>query len=198
VRAVGIDLGAHVVWAVAAEGGRVVDGRAFGVDELDALTEWCGDATVAVDAPAGPSEGHHLHDETVSAKFRPARCAEVALGRAGYWVSWVTGAGPHAPWVEAGFAVYGALAHLAPLEVFPHAVFAELLGRRPPKKTELAGRRARLSVLDLPPGAELWGHDGIDAAAACVVAVDHARGRARAVSCGDHEGGSVMWLPGRP
>jgi hypothetical protein len=196
VRAVGIDLGAHVVWAVAAEGGRIVDGRAFGVDELDALADWCDDATVAIDAPAGPSEGHHLDDETVSAKFRPARCAEVALGRAGYWVSWVTGAGPHASWVEAGFAVYDALAHLSPLEVFPHAVFAELLGRRPPKKTELAGRRARLSVLDLPPGAELWGHDGIDAAAACVVAVDHGLGRARAVGCTDHEGGSVMWLPG--
>ena len=195
MRAVGIDLGAHVAWAVAAEEGRVVDGRAFGVDELDALAAWCGAATVAIDAPAGPSEGRHLDDETVSRKFRPARCAEVALGRAGYWVSWVTGAGPHAPWVEAGFAVYAALDHLGPLEVFPHAVFAELLGRRPPPKSTLAGRRARLSVLDLPVGAELWGHDGIDAAAACVVAVDHSLGRARAVACGDHEGGSVMWLP---
>ena len=153
------------------------------------------DENVAIDAPAGPSEGYHLDDATVSAKFRPARCAEVALGRAGYWVSWVTGAGPHAAWVESGFAVYAALAHLSPLEVFPHAVFAELLGGRPPKKQTLAGRRARLSVLDLPPGGELWGHDGIDAAAACRVAIDHSRGRARAVGCDDHEGGSVMWLP---
>jgi hypothetical protein len=200
VRAVGIDLGAHVVWAVAAVvsedgAGRIVDGAAFGVDELEALTSWCGDATVAIDAPAGPSEGHHLDDVTVSAKFRPARCAEVALGRAGYWVSWVTAAGPQAPWVEAGFAVYGALAHLSPLEVFPHAVFSELLGGRPPPKQTLAGRRARLSVLDLPVGAELWGHDGIDAAAACLVAIDHTLGKARAVGCADHEGGSIMWLP---
>ena len=195
MRAVGIDLGAHVVWAVAAEDGRIVDGAAFGTDELDALAAWCGDATVAIDAPAGPSEGRHLDDATVSAKFRPARCAEVALGRAGYWVSWVTGAGPFASWVEAGFAVYGALAHRSPLEVFPHAVFAALLGHRPPPKQTLAGRRARLSVLDLPVGAELWGHDGIDAAAACRVAIDHGLGRARAVACGDHEGGSVMWLP---
>jgi hypothetical protein len=195
VRAVGIDLGAHVVWAVAAEHGRIVDGAAFGVAELDALAAWCGDATVAIDAPAGGSEGHHVDDETLAAKFRPARCAEVALRRYGYAVSWVTAAGPHPPWVEAGFAVYAALAHLSPLEVFPHAVFSELLGGRPPPKQTLAGRRARLSVLDLPVGAELWGHDGIDAAAACRVAIDHTLGTARAVGCDDHEGGSLMWLP---
>lgn len=200
-RAVGIDLGARAVWAVAAEGGRFVDGRAFGPDELDALARWCGDAVVAIDAPAGPSEGHHAGDESLSPKFRPARCAEVALGRAGYWVSWVTGAPPFQPWMEVGFGVYEALAHLEPLEVFPYAVFAELLGAKPPPKQTLAGRRARLGALErlgLPAGAELWGHDGLDAAAACVVAVDALAGSARVVSCGDHPGGSVMWLPYGP
>lgn len=194
MRSVGIDLGASVLWAVAAEGGTVVDGRAFAADELDALADWCGEASVAIDAPAGPSEGLHLGDETLSRKFRPARCAEVALGRAGYWVSWVTGAPPFKPWMEVGFRVYEALDHLGPIEVFPHAVFCELLGAKPPPKLSLAGRRARLSVLDLPVGAELWGHDGIDAAAACVVAAQYAEGRARPVRCDDHEG-SVMWMP---
>lgn len=196
MRSVGIDLGAQVVWAVAAEGGRIVDGAAFAADELDALASWCGDAVVAIDAPAGPSESRHLDDDTLAAKFRPARCAEVALRRAGYAVSWVTTDGPFVGWMKTGFAVWQALGHLAPLEVFPHAVFAELLGRRPPPKQTLAGRRARLSVLELPPGGELWGHDGIDAAAACVVATDHTTGRARPLACTDHDGGSVMWLPG--
>jgi hypothetical protein len=200
-RAVGIDLGAQVVWAVAAEDGRVVDGETFGVDadELARLRAWCGDgAVVAVDAPAGPSEGHHVDDATLGNKFRPARCAEVALGRAGYWVSWVTGPGPFKPWMEVGFAVYAALDDLSPVEVFPFAVFAELLGRRPPRKDRPAGRRARLDALatrlDLPATAALWGHDGIDAAGACVVAADLAAGRARRVACADH-GGSAMWLP---
>jgi hypothetical protein len=197
VRAVGIDLGAHVVWAVAAVDGRVVDGATFGDDELDGLAAWCGEAVVAIDAPAGPSEGRHVDDTALSTKFRPARCAEVAMGRAGYWVPWVTGAGPHATWVETGFAVYAALAHLELLEVYPHAVFGELLGRRPRNKQTAVGRRERLAALELPPFAELWGHDGIDAAAACLVATDRTRGRARAVGCTDHEGGSVMWLPGR-
>lgn len=199
-RSIGIDLGASAVWAVAADSGRVVEGRAFGPSELDELTAWCGDATVAIDAPGGPSEGAHLDDATLADKFRPARCAEVALRRAGYAVSWITGAGPFPAWVEVGFSVWQALGHLDPLEVFPHAVFAELLGHRPPPKQSLAGRRARLDVLraalpGLPVGAELWGHDGIDAAAACVVAAQHRAGRARAVSCPDHDGGSVMWLP---
>jgi hypothetical protein len=202
-RTVGIDLGAQVVWAVAAEGRQVVAGDTFGVDpgELARLRAWCADASaVAIDAPAGPSEGRHVDDAALGTKFRPARCAEVALGRAGYWVSWVTGAGPHKPWMEVGFAVYAALDDLAPVEVFPFAVFAELLGRRPPRKDTLLGRRARLDALrtrlELPATAALWGHDGIDAAGACVVAADVAAGRARRVACGDHEG-SAMFLPGR-
>lgn len=200
MRAVGIDLGAQAVWAVAAEDGRFAEGAVFGVElaELDRLRRWCADAVVAIDAPAGPSEGRHLHDETLAAKFRVGRCAEVALRRAGHSVAWVTGAGPFAPWVETGFAVYEALDDLDLLEVFPHATFVEMLGHRPPPKSTLLGRRARLDTLDdlgLPPGSELWSHDGLDAAAACLVAVDRTRGTARELRCDDHEGGSAMWLP---
>jgi hypothetical protein len=196
VRAVGIDLGASAIWCVAAEDGEYAGGRVFAVDELDELRRWCGDAVVAIDAPGGPSEGHHVDDGTLSAKFRPARCAEVALGRAGYWVSWVTGAGPFAPWMEVGFEVWRALDDLAPREVFPYAVFRELAGgARLASKQTLAGRRARATVLPwLPEGADLWSHDGLDAAAACAVAGDP---DARCVRCGDHEGGSPMWLPAR-
>jgi predicted nuclease with RNAse H fold len=199
-RAVGIDLGADVVWAVAADGATIVEGAAFGTDELDDLVAWCDDAVVAVDAPAGPSEGRHVGDTTLAAKFRPARCAEVALRRAGHSVAWVTPPdGPYARWMEAGFRVFAALDRLGPLEVFPYAVFAELLGGRPPRKQTLAGRRARLGALaarlELPESSQLWGHDGIDAAAACLVAVEFARGDARRVACDDHDGGSAMWLP---
>jgi hypothetical protein len=197
VRAVGIDLGASAVWCVAAEDGRFVDGRVFAVDELDALRRWCGDAAVAIDAPAAPSEGHE-HVDQKPGKFRRARCAEVALARAGHWVSWVApgAAGPFRPWMAAGFAVWEALAGRERLEVFPHAVFRELAGVSLARKTTLAGLRQRAALLDwLPPGAELWGHDGLDAAAACTVATDFVAGRARRLACADHPEGSAMWLP---
>ncbi len=198
MRAIGIDLGATAVWCVAAEDGRFVDGRVFGPGELDELRRWCGNAVVAIDAPAGPSEGLDHRDQRPG-KFRRARCAEVALARAGHWVSWVAPgeAGPFRPWMETGFAVWRALADLEPLEVFPHAVFRELGDAALAKKTTLEGMRQRLALLPwLPPGAELWGHDGIDAAAACAVAVDAAAGRARRLACDDHADGSAMWMPG--
>jgi hypothetical protein len=87
------------------------------------------------------------------------------------------------------------------LEVFPHAVFAELAGGRLPPKQGTAGRRARLDVLrghlDLPAGADLWGHDAVDAAGAAVVATHRLDGTARPAACGRHDL-PPMWLPASP
>ena len=201
---VGIDLGQATVWGVAAERGaggwHVVDGRAFPAADAAEVVRWCDGATVAIDAPGARSEGRHLADASLSPKFQRARCAEVALLRAGHAVSWVAplDGAPVAAWMQVGFDLWDAFGDRSPLEVFPYAVFAELLGARPPKKQTPAGQRARLDVvarhLRLPTGVELWGHDGIDAAAAAIVAGHHADGRARRLGC-DHDDGSVMWLP---
>jgi hypothetical protein len=154
---------------------------------------------VAIDAPGGPSEGRHHDDDRVAAKFRPARCAEVALRLHGIAVPWIS-PGPGAdvpPWMQVGFALWSALDGPA-LEVFPFGAFTGLLGHRPANKLTVAGRRQRLGALaaelDLPPTATAWGHDAIDAAVAAVVAAHHVDGRAVRVACPDHEG-SVMWQP---
>lgn len=203
-RVVGIDLGASAIWAVAAErhrGGRwAVDGaEVFAAWELPEVVAWCDGATVAVDAPGGPSEGRHHGDERVAAKFRPARCAEVALRLHGIAVPWIspTPDDPVPPWMQVGFDLWAALDGRA-LEVFPFGAFTALLGHRPANKLTVAGRRQRLTALAgevvLPATATAWGHDAIDAAVAAVVAAHHADGRATRIACTDHEG-SVMWQP---
>jgi predicted nuclease with RNAse H fold len=208
-RAVGIDLGARAVWVVVAErrtSGRWVaaDCERLDADEVDtgAVALLARGGTVAIDAPGGPSEGRHHHDERVVGKFRRGRCSEVGLRLAGHAVAWVApGPGERVPgWMAVGFRVWSAVeaAGAEPLEVYPHAVFAELTGRRPPPKRTEAGRTCRLEVLrrdlDLPDGAEHWGHDPLDAAAAALVAAQHSDGRARPAGCG-HRGAVPMWLP---
>jgi hypothetical protein len=205
-RAVGIDLGSRTTWFVVAErsptGWRVADGGCLDAGEDDRLRSVCRGATVAVDAPPAPSEGLHAGDDRVAAKFRAARCSEVGLRLAGHAVPWVTpAAGATMPaWMTAGFAVWSAASSAAHevLEVFPHAVFAELAGHRLPRKQTTEGRRARLRALarevSLPAGADLWGHDAIDAAGAAVVAAHRIDGVARPAACGWHDH-QPMWLP---
>lgn len=206
-RAVGIDLGAAAIWCVAAErgagGGWAVAGaEVFAADEIDDVVAWCGGGVVAIDAPGGSSERQHLDDTAVAAKFRPARCAEVALRLDGHAVPWISpGPGdPVPPWMQVGFDLWSALDG-QPLEVFPFAAFTVLLGRRPVNKLTVAGRRQRLAVLAdhlaLPSTAAAWGHDAIDAAVAAVVAAQHVDGRARRIACADHDG-SPMWQPAHP
>lgn len=203
-RAVGIDLGASAIWTVAAErrGGRwaVTAAGVFAADEVADVVAWSAGATAAIDAPGGRSEGRHHDDARVAAKFRPARCAEVALRLAGIAVPWVAPgpADPVPPWMGVGFELWSALDGDA-LEVFPFGAFTALLGRRPANKLTVVGRRQRLAALaaelDLPPSAVAWGHDAIDAAVAAVVAAHHVDGRAVRIACDDHDG-SAMWQPG--
>ncbi|MGZ4734747.1 MAG: DUF429 domain-containing protein [Acidimicrobiia bacterium] len=211
---VGIDLGAsaiHVVGLRSPDGGRpqVAVARTFDATDRDgvvALTRTARD--IAIDAPAQLSTAPHRADESISPKFRTARCGEIALGQqAGIWVPWVT---PHdaakvAGWMQVGFGLWAALraAGHDPIEVYPAGVFRVLAGTTPPRKTTRAGLQARVHLLgehvELPPAIEMWSHDGIDALGAALTAFQKGRGIAREVR---HDGaacdGSAIWLPEAP
>jgi hypothetical protein len=177
----------------------VVDSVHRGGLEHSGLLAFCdGAVKVAVDAPGGPSHGAHAGDLSIAPKFRVGRCSEVPVAG---WpaVSWVTPEDPAlAPgWIRSGFELWSALesAGLQVIETFPAAVFHRLNGRRwPPSKSTPAGRHARRSLLapliDLPPDAEGWSHDDLDAAAAGLVA---AVGSPALHAC-EHPDGSALWL----
>jgi len=204
MRVVGIDVGSRRLDAVALDGdARVVEAQAFAAVDVAGVVDWVGAAAaVCVDSPDRPSTAPHAGDMTLPPKFRTARCAEIGLGRHfGVWVPWTT---PERPtpgsWIAVGIALFDALrgAGHEPVEVYPHAAFRVLNGgRRPAKKQTPAGIEVRVSLLVAAGvgGASLatWGHDALDAAAAALVALDHATGRAVAATCG-HDG-SAIWLP---
>lgn len=215
-RAIGLDLGAGTVHAVALS--LAPDERAkptvLAVDVFDlptdeeALVRFCASPHIAIDAPERPSESPHLGDGRMGAKFQKGRCAEGALGRKhGLWVPWVTPRDGDAvpPWIESGFQVWRLLRDRGePIEVYPHAIFRRLAGHSLPRKQVAAGRKARLDLLarhiELPPLVAAWSHDSIDALAASLVAWHHRRGTAEPVTCGpedewpDHDT-SALWLP---
>ena len=203
-------MGAHRLDAVAlGRDGRVLAVTRFEAADLASLVRWVDGATgVGVDSPDGWSTEPHAGDPSLPPKFRSARCGEIALARQlGIWVPWTTPAQPAAgSWMETGISLFAALraAGHSPLEVYPHAVFRVLAGRRPPAKTTAGGRGARVHLLaeagvhgtGPPEGQALPSHHALDAAAAALVARAAARGRARAASCG-HDG-SAIWLPPAP
>jgi predicted nuclease with RNAse H fold len=171
--------------------------------ETDELRAWAADAeAVCVDAPASVSNGPHASDETLSEKFRQARCAEIALGREfGYWVPWPTPLNEmKAGWMVTGLVVYFALrAQGVPaLEYYPYAGFRELAGSRLlPKKQTAAGIRVRVELLERAgvkaPDLAMWSHDSLDACLGAVVARQWAQGTAQRAGCGHDE--SAIWLP---
>jgi len=205
----GIDLGARRVDAVLLTGEEVTAVQAFDASDLDGIVTLAeGVAQVAIDAPAELSTAAHRDDETVNRKFRVARCGEIALGQqAGIWVPWVTPPDrDDVPgWMTTGFVIWEALrvAGHAPLEVYPAGAFRVLAGQPVPRKTTVAGRDARRALLaaeiDLPAGADRWGHDTLDALAAAVTARQWSQGRARPFG---HEAPgcdpSAVWLPAAP
>ena len=213
-RALGIDLGATALHLAMLEGDgpaelQVRTTATVDATDLDAVIATAAGAdVVAIDAPAAPSAAVHRDDETISRKFRVARCGEIALGQqARIWVPWVTPPDPDAVpgWMQVGFSVWDALgaAGHEPIEVYPAGVFRVLAGHVPPKKTTPAGRRARVDllspVIDLPGGIDHWSHDGFDALAAALTAHQRATGLARA--CGHDDpacDGSAIWLPTPP
>jgi predicted nuclease with RNAse H fold len=204
MRFVGIDPGASAIHCVVLDDARrVVDGLVLPADESTELVSITAGATaVAIDAPAALSTAPHADDLSLSPKFRPARCCEIALGRQHrLWVPWVTPqAGGAVPgWMQVGFRLYQELAangHAA-IEVYPHAGFRLLVGGILPKKTTMAGVRERVGVLErqgvAAPWMHLWSHDALDASLAALLALRAAQGTATPVGCG-HDG-SAIWIP---
>jgi predicted nuclease with RNAse H fold len=204
----GVDLGASTIHVVVLGGEqpRVVDARTFDAANIDAVVALAaGAAEVAIDAPAELSTAPHRENESISPKFRVARCGEIALGQdAGIWVPWVTPADPDKvpKWMEVGFALWRGLRRAGhePVEVYPAGVFRTLAGGRVPTKTTRPGLEARIRLLarhvELPAAIEMWSHDGIDALGAAVTARQKGVGVARRVA---HSGatcdGSAIWLP---
>jgi predicted nuclease with RNAse H fold len=211
---VGIDVGTNAFHAVAIDTDRRVGGaQVFAADDLDELAEWLAPArVVAIDAPDRVSSGAHVTDDRVAAKFREGRCAEVALGlKANYWVPWATPVAPVAgSWIEVGIALHERLratTDAETIEVFPYACFRALAGGDMlPTKSGVEGMRARAALLRAEglddSHLEMWSHDSIDAAAAALVAAQHAEGIAVPFGCEPDAGcghdGSVIWLPASP
>jgi predicted nuclease with RNAse H fold len=211
-RSLGIDLGASTIHVVVLAGppegrGIVAGARTFDAADVDAVVALAAAAAeVAIDAPAQLSTAPHRHDETISNKFRTARCGEIALGQhTKIWVPWVT---PWEPakvpgWIQVGFDLWQALrdAGHEPIEVYPAGVFQTLAGMRVPSKSTRAGLHARIALLEphvvLPDAIEMWSHDGIDALAAAVTARQKRQGAAvRIAHAATGCDGSAIWLPG--
>lgn len=201
---VGIDVSSKGLHCVAIDArGELIDGRVVDSADIDSLPITYSDAkSIAIDAPSDLSTRPHLDDPNFQPglKFRPGRCAEIALGvEYGLWVPWVA---PHElplpVWMEVGRRVFTAFRDSGrePIEVYPHAAFGAL--RRPlPSKQSAAGIQVRADILAdrgvRVHGLTMWSHDGLDALISAVVARDHANGEAIRVTCG-HDS-SAIWLP---
>lgn len=86
---VGIDLGQRRVHMVGLGADlRLAGATVVDVAELETLRDHLEQTkVVAIDASAALSTAPHASDETLSRKFRSARCAEIALARDhGHWV----------------------------------------------------------------------------------------------------------------
>jgi predicted nuclease with RNAse H fold len=209
VVALGIDVGATALHLVGLEAsGAVVLAEVETPDNLGRLLRSLRPGTwVAIDAPDEQRDPLHFADETLAPKFRTARCAEVALGRRGHWVPWVTPAlGTEAPgWMATGFRVWQETrdAGMRAIEVYPHSAFRVLVGAgKLAKKQTPEGMRQRVELLEAA-GVRVEGlvmsHDFIDAAVAAAVARHAHAGTAERVLCDHPDGtehdGSSIWLP---
>ncbi len=203
--AVGVDVGADRVHMVALNSAlRVVTTTAMDPNRLElfeSILRSCErPISVAIDGPDGPSLAPFHNDPTVSRKFRIARGCEVELGRQRkIWVSFATGPEPLTGWALTAadlFALTRSFGHYA-LETYPYAVFHTLAGHRLPKKTTGAGITARVSTLQNAgvhaDSLPMWSHDGLDAAAAALVAAHHFQGSAVGIHCSLDQ--TTIWLP---
>jgi predicted nuclease with RNAse H fold len=206
--ACGIDVGGdrlHIVGLSAT--GAIVSALVIDPADGDGVKDWFADLPtaipIAIDGPETPSSAPFRDDETVSRKFRTARGCEVELGRQrGIWVSFVTPTerGQCADWMTISMDLHDTAKQHGhtPLETYPYAVFHTLNRGRPPKKSTSAGTQLRAGLLRSNgvsmAALNMWSHDGLDAAAAALVAWHHTQGIAESV--GDSRDNSTIWLPG--
>ena len=210
VAALGIDVGATLLYLVGLDSAnRVALSRVEAPSSFSrVLGELQSGTWVAIDAPDEQQNPRHLSDETLAPKFRPARCAEVALGRRGHWVPWVTPVlGIEAPgWMLTGFRIWqmARVSGMRAIEVYPHAAFRVLSPSNAlAKKQSPEGVRQRIELLKAAglqwQAAMKWTHDFLDAAVAAVVARDARSGTAEQVLCehtdASQPDGSSIWLP---
>jgi Protein of unknown function (DUF429) len=203
--AYGVDVGTERIHLVGlASNGSLACVSVIAADELEVFDAYLAQlpalGVVAIDGPAGPSVAAYADDETVSAKFRLARGCEVELGRQRrIWVSFATGPAPLAGWMAVAQTLHERVTASGrqALETYPHGVFSTLLGRRPPKKTTAAGITERVQLLNaaglVEPTLAMWSHDGLDAAAAALVALHCYREIATEIR--SERDGTSIWLP---
>ena len=185
----------------------IVLGRTGSLDELDAV---CAHAdAVGIDAPERQTDGCSLHAGT------RGRCAEVALAANAHGLAARLLGGPvgmltpprHAPfparldWMHTGFELWRRLGASCPgvpiLETYPSGSFRRLAaGVSPPVRLVPRGRRTaavqRLALVagmvELPPGAAVWGLDGVDALAAALAVYRMITGSGAVMAQHDHPG----------
>lgn len=210
-RVAGVDISGSAAHVVILEGDQVVKAGVWLADDLIHLAEdlaTCG--VVAIDSPDRWSPGAIPEHQGLSRKFLAARCAEFELARRyRHWVPWVTPLAPNSDiervryaWMARGMELFQLLeGRTVAIEVYPNSIFRRLANQTPlPPKSGQAGVQVRVALLQeagiTAPHLKMWSHDALDAAAAAVVALAHAREAAERVSC-DHDG-SAMWLPAPP
>lgn len=203
----GVDVATRALHAVGIDDqGRIAGSSVAGPSEIDALRQEIGSSKIVViDAPDRWSLAHHADDAGLPNKFRTARCAEVRLREGfGYRVSWPTPPAPasRSSWMELGMEVHRSLNEVTHcIEVFPHACFLHLSGRRSlPKKSSAEGLRARAELLAghvrlAADELSLWSTDSLDALVAALTAHDAAFERADVAMCDVHDDGSAIYLP---
>lgn len=200
----GIDLGAKRVHVVSVDDQlKLAAAFVFDARDHDGLRELLkGASVVAIDAPSTLSTAPHESDTSLSPKFRTARCAEISLGKEHkIWVPWATPTvdQPLAGWMALGFEIFRLAKELCAdvVEVYPHACFRVLAGKKLASKQTAAGTTERVALLQEAglqiQGLEMWSHDSLDAAIGAVTAYRKSVGTATLASCGhDH---SAIWLP---
>ena len=207
-RVAGVDISGSAAHVVILDGGQLAKAGVWPTDDLSHLAEElarCG--VVAIDSPDRWSPGAIPEHEALSPKFLAARCAEFELARKyRYWVPWATPLPPTSDserakyaWMARGMELFQLLeGRTVTIEVYPHAIFRRLAKQAPlPPKSRQAGGRMRVALLQeagiTAPHLEMWSHDGLDAAAAALVALARGRDEAERISC--NHAGSAIWLP---
>lgn len=159
-----------------------------------------GDVAIAIDAPSGVrldllAPGRPRPDRLRDGAYERMRVCDAELLSRGLAIYGVPADRAHGPsWMQAGWALFDALADLQPVETYPYAAFCVLLDGRPAKKATPLGIAQRVGALTARGvHVEPLTLDELDAAVAAYTAYALRRGEASFV--GDPAEGRIV-LPG--